>query len=294
MAEKTPEELSVQITELRKYLTKSDEGLLPTTTWMKEQLAPVNKLVEELKAQQEKVAEEVVKEPWEKVMEELGLGSVAEMIKKFQEEGFVAALGASLVALGSIIVPILLTALGAFLVFQLQKWHAGRNNNQTVGMRPDGSFGRRDFTEIQNERNGVPPGGLADIPADANFDGLRKQLRLLIPKMARFNELAPDFVTNFRKLPSERAMTKAATGIGKVADAADKIKPDDVETLATAIGKLATSQENFNPRKLPKARGLANAATEAERLAKAGEAVKLAFDNLKAAAQGAERVIAAT
>ncbi|MFF5425884.1 MULTISPECIES: hypothetical protein [unclassified Streptomyces] len=293
MAEKT-DDLSVQITDLRKYLTKSDEGLLPTTTWMKEQLAPVNKLIEELKAQQEKVAEEVVKAPWEKVMEELGLGSVAEMIKKFQEEGLVAALGASLVALGSIIVPILLTALGAFLVFQLQKWHAGRNNNQTFGPRPDGSFGRRDFTDIQNERNGVPPGGLADIPADANFDGLRKQLRLLNPKIEKFNALAPDFVTNFRELPSERAMTKAATGVGKVADAVEKVKPDDVDKLATAVGKLAVSQENFNPRKLPKARGLASAATEAERLAKAGDAVKLAFENLKAAAQSAERVIAAT
>ncbi|WP_055601282.1 hypothetical protein [Streptomyces aureus] len=284
----TDERISTQISDLKQYLTKVDQGLLPTTDWMTQQLAPVNKLIEDLKAQQEKVAEEVVKAPWEQVMEQLGLGAVAEMIKKFNEEGLVAGLGATLVALGSVIVPILLVALSAFLVFQLQKWHAGRNNDQTIGQRPDGSWGRRSFTDIQNERNGVAPGGMADIPADANFDELRSQLERLNPHLAKFNLHAPSFVTNFRKMPTKGAEAKAdvvvkiaeavkdvdhqvmasvASGMGKINGAVKNANPRKTGKFAEAIGKLKLAMKDLDVDKVPKMATFQNAANAAKDLA---------------------------
>ncbi|MER5713391.1 hypothetical protein AB0B13_18680 [Streptomyces sp. NPDC042898] len=253
MAEVTTEDLSIQIAGLRHYLSKIDHAPLPTTEWMKQQLAPVNKLIEELKAQQDKVAEEVVKPTWEQVMEKLGLGPVAEIIKKGIEGGIGAALIAGIVALGGIIVPLLMIALGAFVVFQMQKWHAGRNaNNQTVGMRPDGSFGRRNFTDIQNERNGVAGGGIADLPANANFDALRNQLTLLNPHLETFNRHAPDFVTNFKKLPSEGKATKAAKGVKAVAEAVAGVNHQAMPLVASGMGKINGAVKNSDPKKTAK------------------------------------------
>ncbi|MFE1551381.1 hypothetical protein [Streptomyces sp. NPDC058718] len=253
MAEVTTEDLSIQIAGLRHYLSKIDHAPLPTTEWMKQQLAPVNKLIEELKAQQDKVAEEVVKPTWEQVMEKLGLGPVAEIIKKGIEGGIGAAIIAGIVALGGIIVPLLMIALGAFVVFQLQKWHAGRNaNNQTVGMRPDGSFGRRNFQDIQNERNGVAGGGIADLPANANFDALRNQLTLLNPHLETFNKHAPDFVTNFKKLPSEGKATKAAKGVKAVAEAVEGVNHQAMPLVASGMGKINGAVKNSDPKKTVK------------------------------------------
>ncbi|MCX4982812.1 hypothetical protein [Streptomyces sp. NBC_00572] len=289
MAEVTTEDLSIQIGSLRHYLTKVDHNSLPTTEWMKQQLAPVNKLIEDLKAEQEKVAEEVVKAPWEQVLEQLGLGSVAEIIKKFSEEGIMAAVGAAFVALGGMIVPILLTALGAFIVFQLQKWHAGRSaTNETFGPRADGSFGRRNFSEIEAERNGVAPGGMADIPADANFDELRGQLERLNPHLAKFNLHAPSFVSNFRKMPTKGAAAKAdvvekialavkevdhqnmalvASGMGKINGAVKNANPRKTSSFAKAIGKLKLAMDGLEVDKVPKAGTLGQAADNAKRLA---------------------------
>ncbi|KQX10447.1 hypothetical protein ASC82_22440 [Streptomyces sp. Root431] len=250
MADVTTEDLSIQIAGLRHYLSKIDHAPLPTTEWMKQQLAPVNKLIEELKAQQDKVAEEVVKPTWEQVMEKLGLGPVAEIIKKGIEGGIGAALIAGIVALGGVIVPLLMIALGAFVVFQLQKWHAGRNaNNETVGMRPDGSFGRRNFNDIRNERNGVAGGGIADLPANANFDALRNQLTLLNPHLETFNKHAPDFVTNFKKLPSEGKATKAAKGVKAVAEAVEGVNHQAMPLVASGMGKINGAVKNSDPKK---------------------------------------------
>ncbi|MDV5147728.1 hypothetical protein R1T08_27060 [Streptomyces sp. SBC-4] len=283
-------ELSGNLKDHHQYLLKIDGDPLPTTGWMKQQLAPVNKLVADLKAQQDKVAEEVVKPTWEQTLEKLGLGPVAEIIKKGLEGGIGAAIVAGIVGLGGIIVPLLMIALGAFLVFKLQKWHASRNaNNETVGMRPDGSFGRRNMTDIENERNGVVGGGIADLPANANFDGLRDQLTLLNPHLETFNKHAPDFVTHFKKLPSESKATKAgkgikavaeamtgvdhdsmpliATGMGKISDAVKTSDPKKTTAFATAIGKLKSSMDGLDVDKVPKMATFQNAANAAKELA---------------------------
>ncbi|MFC9266013.1 hypothetical protein ACFT25_40060 [Streptomyces hydrogenans] len=286
--EVTNEEISIQIAGLRRYLSKVDHHTLPTTEWMKQQLAPVNKLIADLKAEQEKVAEEVTKAPWEETLEQLGLGFVAEIIKKFSEAGFVAALGAAFVAAGGIIIPILLTALGAFIVFKLQQWHAGRTGGTTFGMRPDGSFGRRNFDDIRNERNGIAPGGMADLPRDANFDDLRSQLERLNPHLAKFNLHAPSFVSNFRKMPSKGAEAKAdvvekialavkevdhlqlglvASGMGKINGAVKNANPRKTGKFADAIGRLKLAMKDLDVDKVPKMATFQNAADAAKELA---------------------------
>ncbi|MFB7591106.1 hypothetical protein [Streptomyces sp. NPDC056169] len=247
---KTVPELSDNLKDHHQYLSKVDGDPLPTTGWMTQLMAPANKLIADLKAQQDKVAEEVVKPTWEQVMEKLGLGPVAEIIKKGIEGGIGAAIIAGIVALGGIIVPLLMIAIGALLVFQLQKWHAGRNaNNQTVGMRPDGSFGRRNFTDIQNERNGVAGGGIADLPANANFDALRNQLMLLNPHLETFNRHAPDFVTHFKKLPTESKATKAAKGVKAVAEAVANVDHQAMPLVASGMGKINGAVKNSDPKK---------------------------------------------
>ncbi|MFI6419975.1 hypothetical protein ACIBG6_21565 [Streptomyces sp. NPDC050842] len=246
---KTIPELSENLRDHHQYLSKIDGDPLPTTGWIKQQLAPVNKLVADLKAQQDKVAEEVVKPTWEQTLEKLGLGPVAEIIKKGIEGGIGAAIVAGIVGLGGIIVPLLMIALGAFLVFKLQKWHASRNaNNETVGMRPDGSFGRRNFTDIQNERNGVA-GGMADLPANANFDGLRDQLTQLNPHLETFNKHAPDFVTHFKKLPTESKATKAAKGVKAVAEAVAGVNHQAMPLVSSGMGKITGAVRNSDPKK---------------------------------------------
>ncbi|MFB7454694.1 hypothetical protein [Streptomyces sp. NPDC056194] len=89
-----------------------------------------------------------------------------------------------------------------------------------------------------------------------------------------------------KKMPDPRKVEKLNTAIAAA-------NPTEIEKVATAIGKLSTAQQHFQPRSIPKAHTLSSAAKAAERLAKAGGDVKTAFDNLKAAAQAAERVIAA-
>ncbi|MFE1905393.1 hypothetical protein ACFW96_17285 [Streptomyces gardneri] len=283
-------ELSGNLKDHHQYLSKIDGDPLPTTGWMKNLLAPVNKLVEDLKAQQDKVAEEVVKPAWEQTLEKLGLGPVAEIIKKGIEGGIGAALIAAAVAIGGVIVPILLIALGAMLVFEIQKRLAARNaNNETFGRRPDGSFGRRNFDDIRNERNGVAPGGMADIDRNANFDALRTQLELLNPELRKFNTYAPDFKSNMRKMPSVGKVTKAAEAVKKIADAVKDVDhqgmplvasgmgkingavrnsdPEKTVRFADGIGKLKTAMSGLNVDKVPKAGTLGQAADAAHRLA---------------------------
>ncbi|MFB7517838.1 hypothetical protein [Streptomyces sp. NPDC056144] len=245
---KTIPELSQNQRDQYQYLTKIDGGHLPTTDWMTNLMAPVNKLIEDLKAQQDKVAEEVVKPTWQQILEQLGLTPVAEIIKKGIEEGIGAAIIAGIVALGGVIVPLLMIAIGASLVFWLQK-KLKNANNETIGMRPDGSFGRRNFTDIQNERNGVAAGGIADLPATANFDNLRTQLSQLNPHLEKFNLHAPDFKKNLRGMPSDSKATKIAAAVKKIGDAVAAVDHTKMPLVADGMGKINTAMATADPRK---------------------------------------------
>ncbi|MFC9591728.1 hypothetical protein ACFTUC_18300 [Streptomyces sp. NPDC056944] len=252
MAEVTNEELSIQVAGLRHYLRKVDGGWLPTTDWLKQQLAPINKVVEDLKAQQDKAAEEAAKAPWEEWMETVGLGTLAEIIKSSLEGGIVGALGAIGTALAVIIVPVLLATLGAFIVSKIQTWHAGRNGGFTYAPDQEGVLRRQRLTDIQAQQNGGGGSLLDQIPADANFDNLRAQLQLLNPELLKFNNRAPSFIQSFRKLPPEGKATKAANAIKKIADAITGIDHGQMQPVAEGVNKINNAMRNADPRKVTK------------------------------------------
>ncbi|WP_406061241.1 hypothetical protein OG462_26125 [Streptomyces sp. NBC_01077] len=265
------------------------------------QLASISSTLEHFKEKIEDIHKEVVKNPVSEYFEAAGLDGIAAGIEKLYEgEGF----GTAFKYWGSTVVGGMVALLiGALTIYLSGKFVALRRSIQELisrdglirGYDANGDLTRQSRTDIEARERRVANGGtsLADLPPGTNLGPLQTQLELLIPKIEKFNSEAPSFLTNFRKLPSERAMTKTATGIGKVSDAVAAAKPTDIEKVADATEKLVAAQSGFDPRKLPKARGLASAAEAAERLARAGDDVKTAFDSLKAAAQSAERVIAA-
>ncbi|MFE7512690.1 hypothetical protein ACFU8I_15955 [Streptomyces sp. NPDC057540] len=314
MAEVTNEELSIQVAGLRHYLRKVDGGWLPTTDWMKQQLAPMNKLVEDIKAQQEKVAEEAAKAPWEEWMEKVGLGTMAEIIKTGLEGGILGALGAIGTALAAVVIPILTAALGAWLILKLQTMHAGRNNGFTYGPNQEGTWTRQRLTDIQNQQNGGSP--LAQIPADANFDNLRTQLQQLNPELLKFNNRAPAFIQSFRKLPTEAKAEKAAKGVERiaaavtgidhaqmrpVAEGVNKINnamrnadPKKVEKVARATDKLKSAMLGFNPDKIPKAANLQGTDSAMTNLAAATGTLRTKFNELRLTVQSLDQQLGAT
>ncbi|MFF3769537.1 hypothetical protein [Streptomyces sp. NPDC002232] len=315
MAEVTNEELSIQVAGLRHYLRKVDGGWLPTTDWMKQQLAPINKLVEDLKAQQEKAAEEAAKAPWEEWMEKVGLGTLAEVIKTGLEGGILGALGAIGTALAAVVIPVLTAALGAWLILKLQTWHAGRNGGVTFGPNQEGTWTRQRLTDIQAQQNG---GGspLGQIPADANFDNLRTQLQQLNPELLKFNNRAPAFLQSFRKLPTEAKAEKAAKGVERIATAiagvdhtrmqpvaegVNKINnamrnadPKKVEKVARATDKLKTAMLGFNPAKIPKAADIRGTDTAMTNLAAATGTLRTKFNELRLTVQSLDQQLGAT
>lgn len=94
-----------------------------------------------------------------------------------------------------------------------------------------------------------PSGGIADLPANANFDNLRDQLTLLNPQLETFNKHAPDFVTHFKKLPTESKATKAAKGVKAVAEAVAGVNHQAMPLVSSGMGKITGAVRNSDPKK---------------------------------------------
>lgn len=294
-AEKKGRSVTTHLSDLKRALIAVDPKIVT------ENMLPVH-FAERFKT----VYEELQKEPWTEYLEAMGLDGFAAAYEK-QKEGESAWKDWLLSAITGVFIPMLgavlaLMFLTNFKLFQrfLQKvlfnWVLGwipklgpYLRDKIFAMEPDSRFPKLQPAQEVKDREAAAGAGvtLTNPPDPTTFNALRQALGDINRRIINFNKAVA-------KMKSKAQLDKLATGVEAVTKATDAAKPTDIETLATAIGKLASSQENFNPRKLPKARGLASAATEAERLAKAGDAVKLAFENLKAAAQSAERVIAAT
>ncbi|MET9345482.1 hypothetical protein [Streptomyces termitum] len=251
MTEATDQDVSKKISSLREYLEKADESTLTTTGWMNKQLAPVNKLIEELKEEQKKVAEEVTKAPWEEAMEQVGLGGFAEIIKKGLEDGLMASAKTIGLALLGLLVPVLLGSLGAFLVQKAQRWHSDRTGS-TFGLDPSGVIRRQTFEEIQAQQNGGGGNLLDQLPANADFDHLRGQLAALNPELLKFNNRAPSFLQSFRRLPREGAATKAANGVRKIAEAVAGVNHAEMRPVADGVNRINNVMRNADARKVGK------------------------------------------
>ncbi|MEV4330352.1 hypothetical protein AB0K02_07380 [Streptomyces sp. NPDC049597] len=289
MAEPTNKEIFDKVADLRSYLTKVDEHKLVTDGHLKAQLP------KDFIAKFDEMHQELKKEPWTEYLEGMGLdGFAAALEKRFEKNAdWMNWLAAAVVGLA---VPAIGVMLAAQLVNISRKLQTlGNPDRPVITGNGSGGFMRQHIDDINAREDRVFNGGsgIADIPRDANFDPLREQIERLTPKLAAFNEAAGPFNTNFRNLPKESQLNKAAAGIEKVSKAASEAKPTDIKAVARATNKLANAQRNFDPKKLPKARGLASSAAAAERLAKAGDDVATAFTNLKNKAEETARVLAA-
>ncbi|MFF8836024.1 hypothetical protein [Streptomyces sp. NPDC015130] len=248
--------------------------------------------------------EELQKEPVTEYLEAMGLDGFAAAVEKNYEENkgwkawlYSAIAGLFIPMLGAVIAIMFLTNFKTFqrglqkLLFNvLLGWVPKLGpylRDKIIAMEPDSRFPKLQRAEDVRNREGGNLAGvtLTNPPDPATFDALKRALGDINRRIINFNKAVA-------KMKSKAQLDKLAAGVEAVTKATDAAKPTDIETLATAIGKLGTAQDTFDPKKLPKARGLASAATEAERLAKAGDAVKKAFDELKAAASQAEAVIA--
>ncbi|MFV6027144.1 hypothetical protein [Streptomyces sp. NPDC056264] len=255
------------------------------------------------------------KPQWEQTLDDLGLPEIPKMYHLFTEGGWIALATAGAVAGAAILVGSIRTSAmlaSKNIMRQALSFASPRGENgerQTRVRNPASDYGGYEWRSLETVmreereqrlaaagRNGAAGGegggpgggggGGGTGPTPDSLEALRSKLALVNPLLDTFNK-------EIRKVPKASDLAKTATGIGKVNTVVTNAKPTDIEKVAEATGKLVAAQSGFDPKKLPKARGLAAAATQAERLAKAGGEVKTAFDNLKAAAQAAERVIAA-
>ncbi|MER5964229.1 hypothetical protein [Streptomyces sp. NPDC002057] len=284
---KDPKE--AKLSELKEHLVNQAPKLV-TEDWFKTQFtAEYFKKIDDMH-------QELVKAKKTEWMEAMGLEGFASAVEKFHE--------------GSVWTPVYLLsafiglAIPAFLVvlaMNLKEWQ--RNAQQAIATRllgrgPEPRIiatrenslrpGFQSRTDV-NRREQAAAGGMAAIPETANFEPLRAQLRLLNPLLETFNQHAPGFISNFRKLPTESKATKAAKGVKAVAEAVAGVNHQAMPLVASGMGKINGAVRNSDPKKtdafakaigklkiamtglevdrVPKAATLGQAADNAKRLA---------------------------
>ncbi|MEU6165426.1 hypothetical protein [Streptomyces tanashiensis] len=285
-----PKNPKTQVSELKEHLVQQAPKLM-TEDFFTAQFAPYFKKFDDMH-------QELVKAKKTEWMEAAGLGSFAAAVEKFHEDsawwpaylvsGFLSlAVPALLIALALNLKEFQRTIQGGIFNFLGRWWPSLRG--QILASVEGSLIPRPQNGQTVRDREGANLAGvtLTNPPDPATFDALKRALGDINRRIINFNKAVA-------KMKSKAQLEKLALGVEKITKAVDLAKPDDIEKVAAAIDKLGDAQDKFDPKKLPKARGLASAATEAERLARAGDAVKDAFDALKAAAAGAERAIAAS
>ncbi|MCX5392551.1 hypothetical protein ABZY68_19725 [Streptomyces sp. NPDC006482] len=257
MAEVTNEELSIQIASLRHHLRTPDGGWLPTTNWLKEQLGPLT----ELKKKIDDMHQELTKAKKTELLEGMGLDGFAAALEKYYEksEYWGYYLGA---AVASFLVPVVgLMMLTNFTNFQravqglffnlIDKIPGVNTRGRILAINDGNTLPRLQDAQQVRAREEAAGGGMASIPADANFEPLRRQLEALNPHLKEFNTQAGPFRTKFKDLPKAGAMTKAADAIDRIKTAVAAFDPPKTELVATAVGKLIEAVKDYDPKKIP-------------------------------------------
>ncbi|MEU7038070.1 hypothetical protein ABZ958_30945 [Streptomyces sp. NPDC046237] len=217
------------------------------------QLSTVPDTLAHLKKQVDDIHEEVSKAVSTEFLEGMGLDGFAAALEKLWE--------------GKNIVPYVVSALLGLLVPAIGVYLAGKLNQisrdiqqvrnpdrQILATDENGDIRPQNRDDVERRERRIANGGtsLADIPETANFDNLRNQLTTLNPHLEKFNDLAPAFIREFRKLPSESKATKAASGVKKIAEAVAQVEPTTMQPVATGIGKIKDAVATADPRKITK------------------------------------------
>ncbi|MFC7975627.1 hypothetical protein [Streptomyces cinereoruber] len=256
------------------------------------------------------VYEELQKEPWTEYLEAMGLDGFAAAFEKSQEKNeawkswlYSAITGLFIPMVGAVIALMFLTN---FKIIQrtIQKaifngllrwvpWVGDRVRDKIIAVDANNRFPKLQLAQDVKDREEAAGGGMAAIPRNANFDALRTQLEKLNPELLKFNRDAPDFVSNFRKMPKEAKAEKAANAVQKISDAIKLINARKLHKVAEGIEKLDLALDGFQPTKLPKESDLSGAARAMDSLATNTGTLRRKFEELSGTIRSLDQEIGA-
>ncbi|MEU9295440.1 hypothetical protein [Streptomyces sp. NPDC048266] len=238
--------------ELKRHLI-NDDPMITTENFIRSFFAEALKQVKEIHT-------EATKNPWTEFLEATPLGAFAPALEKWFESRedkevqwwhwlLAAVVGGTLL--------VLLPAIKGWLVNfsrDLQTYERGGDNSAAArSLRPirsknaDGGWSRqiRGDVEAREKRQWEGASGIADIPANANFDNLRNQLDQLNPHLQRFNQRAPVFSSELGKMPKAGVVEKTAKAVAKVNDAITAAVPTKMGAVASKLVALAEAVEKY-------------------------------------------------
>ncbi|MFB7280993.1 hypothetical protein ACFCZV_28250 [Streptomyces hydrogenans] len=243
--------------------------------------------------------EEVVKSPWQEIMELLGFDKVYKGIEEIFKNGLVAALPALALGLTQALLPLIAIVVGAAALAAaraLMKW---RLNGDVITMRgPNGPFSRENATVVEQRERRIANGGtsIADLvsdPANAQqAETLARALEKLNPQVERFEAKAPSFLNSFKRLPNQNKADKAVTVLDTVGEAIKKVNAVKLRKIAEGLEKLNDELGRFQPTKLPTDIQLGNTAQAMNNLANETGTLRDKFRDLRTIIGGLDDVIA--
>ncbi|QES07806.1 hypothetical protein DEJ44_20820 [Streptomyces venezuelae] len=251
---KTTDQLSTEIEALKTHLTKSDSSPLVTETFFKQQLP--KDWTDRFKS----MYDELTKAKKSEFLEAMGLDGFGAALEKFYENrenpdnkwGWYLAS-----AIAGLMIPamgVILTAWVVKIQRDIQQLPARLLGNADGRVLATSDTGRGIRLQNRNDvetREEAAGGGMASIPANANFDALRAQLEALNPHLKEFNTQAGPFKTKFKDLPKASAMVKAGSAVEKINAAVKEANPAKIETVAKAIEELVKAVADYDPKKVP-------------------------------------------
>ncbi|MGA5197203.1 hypothetical protein [Streptomyces exfoliatus] len=278
------------ISELKQSLVQS-EPKITTEQFIKTYFSEV---FTQIKA----MNEEVVKTPWQEIMELLGFDKIVKGVEEIFKGGFAAAIPALLLGLTQLLLPILMIALGA-AVIAMGRWAMTKIlKGDVITMNgPQGPFARENAQVVQQREARRANGGtsLADLVSDpANAERARKLREQLVPlnkAVDRFDKLAPTFLQSFSKLPTESKATKAATAVGKISDAVNGVNRTALKEVVEGFEKLNKAVTDYQPTKIPKPTELDGVATKMKDLSRETQTLREKFDGLRGTIRNLDDVI---
>ncbi|MEU3396205.1 hypothetical protein [Streptomyces filamentosus] len=243
--------------------------------------------------------EEVVKTPWQEIMELLGFDKLYKGFEEILKGGFAAAVPALLLGLTQVLLPLIAIVVGAAALAGSRWLMTKLLNGDVITMNgPRGPFARENAQVVQQREARIANGGtsLADLVSDpANADRARRLREQLVPlnkAVDRFDRLAPTFLESFAKLPGERKATKAATAVGKISDAVNAVNRVALKEVVEGYEKLNKAIDDHQPTKIPKETELAGVARKMNDLATETQTLRDKFNGLRGTIRTLDDVIA--
>lgn len=243
--------------------------------------------------------EEVVKSPWQEIMELLGFDKVYKGIEEVFKNGLTAALPALILGLTQALLPLIAIVVAAAALAGSRALMKRMLNGDVITMRgPNGPFSRENATVVEQRERRIANGGtsIADLvsdPANAQqAETLARALEKLNPQVERFEAKAPSFLNSFKRLPNQSKADKAVTVLQTLGEAIKKVNATKLKKIADGLEKLNKELDTFQPTKLPTDTQLGNTAQAMSNLATQTGTLRDKFRDLRTTIGSLDDVIA--